>query len=340
MAALSMPQIKHLKAANGVQIFRLPLRVFPGYVGYAHLVDCGGSLALVDVGSGFGSSDADLIEGLEAVHDQFGIPVSIDRIRLIIITHGHIDHFGGLRHLKKLAPQARIAAHELTVPVLLNHHERVLVTGRAMEDFLCRAGVPEECLLGLLNLFMVSKQAFPRWRVDITLRDGDLVSDAFRVVHVPGHAPGLIMLQAADVLLTADHILPDTSVALAPESIMPYTGVGHYVESLNKALRLEEVRLAAGGHEAVMNDFYPVAERTLAAALGKVEQVLDQYDQPRTVYQVARQIYGQMDGYGALLKLEQTGARVEYLHQRGLLVIDNLEALEADHRTALYYRRA
>jgi glyoxylase-like metal-dependent hydrolase (beta-lactamase superfamily II) len=335
-----MPQIKVLKAANGVQVFRLPLRVFPNYVGYAHLVDRDGALALVDVGSGFGSSDADLIEGLEAVHDQFGIPASIDRIKLVIITHGHIDHFGGLRHLHKLAPQAQVAAHELTVPVLSNHEERVLVAASAMEDFLYRAGVPSDRLSGLLALFMFGKQAFPRRRIDVTLRDGDLAFGAFNVVHVPGHAPGLIMLQAADILLTADHILPRTSVALAPESIMPYTGASHYIESLNKALRLEDVRLAAGGHEEIMDDFYAVAAETLEAALNKVERVLDQCDQPRTVYEIARQIYGQMDGYGELLKLEQTGARIEYLNQRGLVVIDNLGALEVDHRAALYYRRA
>jgi glyoxylase-like metal-dependent hydrolase (beta-lactamase superfamily II) len=335
-----MPQIKVLKAANGVQVFRLPLRVFPHYVGYAHLVDCDGALALVDVGSGFGSSDADLIEGLEAVHDQFGIPASIDRIKLVIITHGHIDHFGGLRHLRKLAPQAQVAAHELTIPVLSNHDERVLVAASAMEDFLYRAGVPTDRLSGLLAMFMFGKQAFPRRRIDLTLRDGDMAFGAFNVVHVPGHAPGLIMLQAVDILLTADHILPHTSVALAPESIMPYTGVGHYIESLNKALLLKNVRLAAGGHEEIMDDYYGVAERTLEAALNKVERVLDQCDQPRTVYEIARQIYGQMDGYGELLKLEQTGARIEYLNQRGLVVIDNLDALEADHRAVLYYRRA
>jgi glyoxylase-like metal-dependent hydrolase (beta-lactamase superfamily II) len=335
-----MPQIKVLKAANGVQVFRLPLRVFPHYVGYAHLVDNDGALALVDLGSGFGSSDADLIEGLEAVHDQFGIPASIDRIKLVIITHGHIDHFGGLRHLNKLAPQAQVAAHELTIPVLSNHDERVLVAASAMEDFLHRAGVPGDRMSGLLELFMFGKQAFPRRRIDVTLRDGDIVFGAFNVVHVPGHAPGLIMLQAADIVLTADHILPHTSVALAPESIMPYTGVGHYVESLRKAMLLKGVRLAAGGHEEIMDDFYGVAERTLEAALSKVERVLDQCDQPRTIYEIAWQIYGQMDGYDELFKLEQTGARIEYLNQRGLVVIDNLEALEANHRAVLYYRRA
>jgi HAMP domain-containing protein len=100
------------------------------------------------------------------------------------------------------------------------------------------------------------------------------------------------------------------------------------------------VRLAAGGHEEIMDDFYGVAERTLEAALSKVERVMDQCDQPRTIYEIARQIYGQVDGYDELFKLEQTGARIEYLNQRGLVVIDNLGALEADHRAVLYYRHA
>ncbi|HEC23615.1 MAG TPA: MBL fold metallo-hydrolase [Chloroflexi bacterium] len=334
-----LPEVERFESSNGAQIFRLPMRVFPRYIAYAHLVVHDGRLTLVDVGSGLGESHADLLRGLEAVRTEYNLPATLEALDRIIITHGHIDHFGGLRYVREHAAQAGVAVHELARPVLIRHAERVLVTGKGMEDFLRRAGVPEDHRDRLLAMFMFGKRAFPPVRVDRTLRDGDLLDDTFRVIHVPGHAPGLVMLQIGDVLLTADHILPGTSVALAPESLMPYTGLSHYIESLEKAERVEGVRLALGGHEWPVRDYYAVARRTREAALEKIERVLDCCDQPRTIYEIARLIYDTLEGYIELLKLEQTGARIEYLNQRGLVIVDNLEALEQEHSPALRYRR-
>ncbi len=331
--------VEQFTASNGARIFRVPMDVFPNYVGYAHLVEHGGELTLVDVGSGFGSSHDDLLAGLEQVREAHGLDARLSRIDRILITHGHIDHFGGLMRVKEAAPQAEVGLHRLARPVLVSYDERVLLSRTAVEDFMRRAGVPEERLADLLEMYMLGKREFKQVPVDFTFGDGDRIGNTFEAIHVPGHAPGLVMLKAGDILLTSDHVLPHTSVALAPESIMPYTGIGHYIESLEKALRVEGVRLALGGHEEPVEDYYGMVRNTLDGARGKVERVYAECAEPSTIYEIARRIYSTLDGYGELLKLEQTGARVEYLNQRGRVMIENLDALEAEHSPPLRYRQ-
>jgi glyoxylase-like metal-dependent hydrolase (beta-lactamase superfamily II) len=332
-------KIERYSASNGAVIFRMPLEVFSGYFAYAHLVIHNDKRYLVDVGSGFGRSFKDLQGGIDALQSEYNVAAALDQLHMVIITHGHVDHFGGLMQVKEAAPQAKVAIHELDRPVLINYDERVLVTSKGMADFLQRGGVPEDRRKRLMDMYMLGKRAFKSVPVDMTLHDGDTIDELFRVIHVPGHTPGLIMLQIDDVLLTADHLLPGTSVALAPESLMPYTGIGHYLDSLQKAAKVKGVRIALGGHEWAMEDYYQVANRNYTSSLEKVDKVLEACSQPRTIFELAVQIYGDLDGYSELLKLEQTGARIEYLNQRGLVMIDNLDDLENDASPVLKYQR-
>jgi len=317
---------RHL-ASNGSEVFRLPLEVFPDYHAFAHLVIHEGHSILVDVGSGLGHSHRDLEAAFTALGEKWGTGVSLADIERIVITHGHIDHFGGLPAVAKIATHAQIACHELAQPVLTNYTERRMITIAAMRDFFQRAGAPADRIGWMLDMYDLGKGAYTEMPVHQALRDGDWIDGVMQVIHVPGHAPGLIMLRCGDLLLTADHILPGTSVALWPESILPYTGVGHYIESLEKALRLEGIRVALGGHERTMPDFYDVAQNTLMQAREKVRLVHDMCKEPRTIYEIARLIYGELEGYSTILKLSQVGARIEYLNQRGLVRIANLEAL-------------
>ncbi|NDJ54369.1 MAG: MBL fold metallo-hydrolase [Chloroflexi bacterium] len=336
---MTKPPIERFETPNGVHIFRLPLEVFNGYIGMAHLLLYEGKSTLIDVGSGYSNSPADLEQGFAALRNEYRLDVSLSGLDRIIITHGHVDHFGGLRQVQDIAANAIIACHELTRPVLLKHDERVLLAKAGMDAFLQRAGVPDERRNALMNMFMLGKQAFPVMRVDETLHDGDLIDELIQVIHVPGHAPGQVMLLIDDVLLTADHVLPQTSVALAPETIMPYTGVGHYIEALQRAQSVTGVRMALGGHEEPMEDYPSVVQGTLDSAMKKVERVLEHCDEPRSIYDIACRIYDSMAGYSELLKIEQTGARVEYLTQRGYLLIENLNELETQSNPKLTYQR-
>jgi hypothetical protein len=65
----------------------------------------------------------------------------------------------------------------------------------------------------------------------------------------------------------------------------------------------------------------------------RLRKVQDLLVTPRTVAEVSKGLFGTVQGYNILMALEETGAHIEYLYQRGLLCIENLAELE--HNTGL-----
>lgn len=53
--------------------------------------------------------------------------------------------------------------------------------------------------------------------------------------------------------------------------------------------------------------------------------VLALLQEPHTMAEVSQALFGEVHGYNVLLALEEAGAHVEYLYQRGLLGVENLE---------------
>ena len=91
-----LPPIERFQSSSGAKIYRLPVEAFPGFIAYAYVVFDVGPTTIIDTGSGYGNSNDHLLQGLEAIRTQFGEPFHVSDIRRIILTHGHIDHFGGL----------------------------------------------------------------------------------------------------------------------------------------------------------------------------------------------------------------------------------------------------
>lgn len=131
-----------------------------------YLVDGGGELAVID--AGVGRSVPVLLANIE----ELGFHRS--QVRLIVATHGHIDHTGGLAGLKA-ETGAVVAAHALELPAI--QEGRPALTGAAYY------GVNYEPVT-----------------VDLVFRQGEettrVGTQELMVLHTPGHTPGSIVVLA------------------------------------------------------------------------------------------------------------------------------------------------
>ncbi len=129
--------------------------------------------------------------------DKIGLP--LQEIALIVSTHRHSDHAGGLAPLRAMEP-IPIAAHALEVPFLEDPF-------REVEEM--RARYPDDHPYCGLSQEQIRGQLPGPVAVDIHLQDGDEIELGdwnWRVVHTPGHCSGIIALFQEDssLLLAAD----------------------------------------------------------------------------------------------------------------------------------------
>ena len=65
--------------------------------------------------------------------------------------------------------------------------------------------------------------------------------------------------------------------------------------------------------------------------------MLDLCATPSTIQDVSHNLFGVVTGYNMLLALEETGAHIEYLYQRGELAVANLGDVEHNQQPAISY---
>ena len=331
-----MKPLQRFETNAGRAIYAFPVRSFPTLTNNIYVIDDGEQYVLIDTGSGMERPNADLLAGFTAIGEHLGRPFSPANIGTILITHGHIDHFGGLPFLRQYT-DAPAGVHILDRRVLSHHEERMVFAYRRLETFLEGAGVSAEERVVLMSVYLFSKTYYRSTPVQFLLEEGRPTVGGFGVIHVPGHCPGQVCLLVDDVLLTADHVLSRITPHQAPESITLNMGLGHYLDALGKVAALPGVRLGLGGHEDPIADIPARVAAIRAAHAERLGKISDICRAPKSIAEISRELFGRVDSYHVLLALEETGAHVEYLYQRGELMAANLEEIEAMSHPVVRY---
>ncbi len=147
----------------------------------AYLIESDAGLVLVDAGSPH--QERLILRHLRALKSADASPSNLNRmpsIRLIFITHAHLDHYGSAAALRRLTG-APVAIHRADAEAMARGETRI---GSARGG-----GKLMGALLPLAELFARPEPVTP----DILLEDGDCLDNyglEARVIHTPGHTLG------------------------------------------------------------------------------------------------------------------------------------------------------
>ncbi len=136
------------------------------------------------------------------------------------VTHGHVDHIGGIAGVKAVWPEAPVSGHPLDEP-LFTHAPRVAA----------RYGMPFD----------------PPQLPDRPLAEGDVLEfggERFTVWHLPGHAPGHVAFIGGGLCLSGD-VLFAGSVG---RTDLPLCDPAALERSLARLVELPEETVVHPGH--------------------------------------------------------------------------------------------
>lgn len=325
-------EVTFFESGGGAKIFQISLNAFPGFWAYCYLVLLDDYKVLIDTGSNWGPSNQGLEDGFKQISQITGEQISLADLSHVFITHGHIDHFGGLAYIHEHS-QAKIGVHELDRRILNNYEERLLVAAQRLMEFLKESGVPDDERKQIYEFYMFPKALFSSVEVDFTYEAEGMQVGPFEFLHTPGHGAGAVVIRLHDILFSGDHILSDISPHQAPERLTLNTGLNHYLDSLIAVKNwAPEVKLVLGGHKNPVTDLVGRADEIRALHFERLEKILIALDKPMTIAEITKHLFGDTHGYNILLAIEEAGAHVEYLYQRGLLCIKNLDQFNQEDR--------
>ena len=305
-------------AAAGIHRIAIPTPFAVGRVNVYLIED--EPLTLVDAGPNSGTSFDELQRGIAALGHQ------LEDIELVILTHQHIDHLG-LVSLVAAHSGAEVAAIDVAVPFVENFSAEAQADDDFARETMLRHGIPEDVVSALSSV----SQAFRAWgaRADVTrvLRDGEEMSfrdRTLQVHHRPGHSPTDTVFHDRErrILIAADHLLGH--ISSNPLITRPARGSSErpqalvtYLTSLS-ATRAMDVELVLPGHGDPVTDHRGLIDERFALHRRRAEKIHQLIaERPRTAYEVAQALWGNIAVTQAYLTLSEVLGHVDLLLNDG-----------------------
>jgi len=299
------------EVAAGVFELRLPIPFEDGLVNVYIFTD-GDEADLLDCGM-----NAD--DSLAAIHAAIA-HVGARRLRTLVITHIHPDHYGAAGALAGGPGLADLYMHRLEVPLV---HPRYVELEHLVEQVrahLLVNGVPDDEAEVLSNsqraLSEVVKPADPAVQLDGAERVV-LGRRTLRVEWTPGHSPGHICLfdEREGLLFAGDHVLPDLSpnIGLHPQSTPD--PLHDYLAGLRRMAALEP-KLVLPAHGRPFADAKTRVDTLTAHHARRFEQIVEIVagGGEWSAWQVALELWGPRDHlYEKRLALQEGLAHLQAL---------------------------
>ena len=282
-----------------------------------------GPITLIDTGPKIPGAFEFVGEKLQSAGFDF------DNIERVIITHGHVDHFGlaaSIREASEHPIQCFLHAEDKWRVVSEDFHREML--GKEMEQFMSLVDMPEKEIQKVRNRFSSFRELADPLNDVLLMEDGDeFTGDGYRlqVIHTPGHSPGTCCLYESrqKVLFSGDHIIkhitPNPFIEINRTHLRDpyYQSLEAYLQSLDKLIGLD-VRFVFPGHGEYIEDLPGILSTYKAHHRERMNLVWDALNkQSRPIYHLIDDVFPFVPENDIFLAVSEIYVHLEILINEG-----------------------
>jgi len=281
---------------------------------------------MIDVGPLTKENKNRIEEGLEA------IGYHKEDIRRIVLTHGHIDHFGMAPWIWKQG-KPTIFIHQNDANKIGEKHEWELPgnSERVSQVFL-RLGVPYEEFERIRKFILKRRKYIKPIQTYLGIDESfifDFSDFQLRIIHFPGHTAGSICLwnEETGLLFSGDSLLPGTIpvplIELRPNPLdQCYTSLFSYLKTVKQIQNLN-IRVVYPGHGEIIHNVNEIYMQIFNYWERRKKEVLDLFGEGKTLpYQIVQKLllkHKKYKEYVPYIKLSEVVGVLEVLEKEGLV---------------------
>ena len=260
----------------------------------------------------------------DALRDNLrALKLSISDIKRVVLTHKHIDHIGNAWRIQQES-NAEILIHELECKAISNVDPDSQRFNELVSQKLELWSVPADKRIAGSS----DSKPMPNWEIESAvptpLTDGQTLefeNDELQIIHTPGHTMGSICLRWKEKLFSGDHVLFDLSPNIGAGDMRHQGVLKQYLNSLRDVQKLD-CEEAFPGHGPPASGIWQRCDELYShhqQRLARIEEILSTAT-PKTVYEIAIELFGELDQFHVVLGCAEANAHLELLLEEQRIV--------------------
>jgi len=262
---------------------------------------------------------------------------SLKDIQRILLTHGHIDHFGAAMDIQKISG-AEILIHRHDFDKIQRKNRNDDEFTLKYKDILTRHGCPEKGLLGIDRFWDYIKDMYDPI-LEVSFYQDSFINFAatrLEIIETPGHTRGSVVFfhPETGLLISGDTIID----GITPNPVIEFLENGNrfasqscFRESINR-LSKYPIKKIIGGHGKENNNPQALFQSYRDEWSKNEAKLLSLFEKHASLsaYEALVHIFGELEDFNIFLGMSEMIGSFDYLESKGkILYFEEIEKVRA-----------